>query len=171
MINKRIRRNIIDLEKNFPEEFGRFIVSLKSLMDSDDWFRITGIHGLQFKPDDPYILCPIDPKEVSKLTGFKEPMYCAHGVPEFLAWHTVYLLEFEYMLNKHNKSVSNEFISLPWLDLSNITSDDVNFLSDHTINITFDSTKLSITNPLHQGYIYKKNNLSDSFSNLFCGRF
>lgn len=37
--NKRIRRNIIDLKINYPEEFGKFIITLKSLMESDDWFR------------------------------------------------------------------------------------------------------------------------------------
>jgi predicted Zn-dependent protease len=158
--NKRIRRNIIDLKKNYPEEFGKFIISLKSLMESDDWFRITGIHGLQFKEDDPYILCPSNPKVVSELTGFKEPMYCPHGVSEFLAWHTVYLLEFEYMLNKHNKSINKDFISLPWLDLSNIQFDDVNFMSEPIITIIFDSTNQTIPNPLYQGYIYKKNNLT-----------
>ena len=157
---KRIRRSIIDLKKNYPEEFGRFIVSLKSLMESDDWFRITGIHGVQFKEDDPYILCPTDPGVVSKLTGFKEPMYCPHGVNEFLAWHTVYLLEFEYMLNKYNKSINKEFISLPWLDLSNIINEDVNFIVEPTITIIFDSIKQTIPNPLYQGYIYKKNNLT-----------
>lgn len=165
MFFKRIRRSIIDLRNNYPEEFGRFIMSLSLLLESDDWFRICGIHGLNFKPEDPFVLCPTDPKIVSELTGFKEPMYCPHGVCEFLAWHTVYLLEFEFILNKYNKSVNRDFISLPWLDLSNISNENLHFMSQPNIDILFDSQFLTVKNPLYSGYIYVKDKLTNTKRN------
>lgn len=165
MFSKRIRRSIIDLKNNYPDEFGRFIMSLLSLMESDDWFRISGIHGLNFKPNDNYVLCPIDPKIVSELTGFKEPMYCPHGVSEFLAWHTVYLLEFEFILNKFNKSLNKDFISLPWLDLSNIFNENLDFMSQPNIDILFDSNYINVKNPLYSGFIYIKNRLTSTKRN------
>ena len=105
--NKNKRMNIIDL-KNHPERFGRFIMALKNLEESDDWPRICGIHGNTFKPADPGVLCPTDPAIVTKIGETGEPFYCKHGVYSFIAWHTPYVYEFELLLNKYNKSKNTD---------------------------------------------------------------
>lgn len=155
---KRIRRNILDLKINYPEEFGRFIMALDVMIKSDDWNKICGVHGLSFNPFDKEILCPTNPIIVSQITGIGEPQYCPHGVRHFLIWHTVYLLEFEYLLNKYNQSeISNDFISLPWLNIASIVDDlngDYDFMSDKNITIQFDMKTITIPNPLIGGNIY-----------------
>lgn len=153
---KRIRKNIYDLKNNYPEEFGRFIMALDALIKSDDWERICGIHGLSFNPFDKSILCPTNPTIVSNITGIGEPQYCPHGVKHFLIWHTIFLLEFEFILNRYNQSkISNDFISLPWLDFPNIKTNDYSFMTDKYITIQFDSSTITILNPLVGGKIYK----------------
>jgi hypothetical protein len=155
---KRTRRNILDLKINYPEEFGRYIMALDAMIKSDDWERICGIHGLSFNPFDKNILCPTNPTIVSKITRIGEPQYCPHGVRHFLIWHTIYLLEFEFILNKYNQSkFSNQFISLPWLNIASIGDDKegkYNFMSDPNITIQFDSQIITIPNPLIGGKIY-----------------
>ena len=153
---KRIRKNIYDLKNNYPDEFGIFIMALDSMIKSDDWERICGIHGLSFNPFDKSILCPTNPTIVSKITGLGEPQYCPHGVNHFLIWHTIYLIEFEFILNLHNQSkISNEFISLPWLDISNIKTNDYSFMTEQNITIHFDKSTITIQNPLVAGKIFR----------------
>ena len=48
LAKKYKRYNIVDLKNNYPEEFGRFVMALKNLEESDDWYRICGIHGNTF---------------------------------------------------------------------------------------------------------------------------
>jgi len=161
--NKRIRRNILDLRNNYPEEFGRFVMALDAMIKSADWERICGIHGLTFNPSDKNILCPKDSATVSRITGIGEPQYCPHGVAHFSIWHTVYLLEFEFILNKYNQSqISNDFISLPWLDMPNVKNDNYSFLSDKSITIQFDLKTITIPNPLISGKIYRNGILQNT---------
>ena len=101
LAKKNKRMNIIDLKNNHPEEFGRFVMALKNLEESDDWYRICGIHGNTFKPNDPEVLCPTDPKVVSFLAETGEPQYCKHKVYTFIAWHVPYVYQFELLLNKY----------------------------------------------------------------------
>jgi hypothetical protein len=162
MVEKRIRRNIIDLKTNYPEEFGRFVMALDSLQKSPDWTRICGIHGLTFTSGDKGVLCPTDTKTVAMITGLGEPQYCPHGVKQFLAWHTVYLLEFEFLLNKYNKSVNKKFICLPWLDVPKIANTNCEFLSSPLITILFDSKTISIQNPLARGNIYRYGSMTQT---------
>jgi hypothetical protein len=152
---KRIRKNIFELKNNYPDEFGRFIMALDLMQKSDDWERICGIHGLTFNIFDKKILCPKDSSTVSRITGIGEPQYCPHGVKQFLIWHTIYLLEFEFLLNKYNKSINRDFISLPWLDVPNMNNDDYNFMSTINITIQYDSSIITIPNPLIGGRIFK----------------
>lgn len=156
---KRIRRNILDLKINYPEEFGRFVMALDAMIKSDDWERICGIHGLSFNPFDKQILCPTNSRIVSQITGIGEPQYCPHGVKHFLIWHTIYLLEFEFILNKYNQSkLTDEFISLPWLNVASIGDDvegNYDFMSEPNITIHFDSQIITIPNPLIGGKIYR----------------
>lgn len=155
---KRIRRNILDLKINYPEEFGRFVMALDAMIKSDDWERICGIHGISFNPFDKQILCPTNSAIISKITGIGEPQYCPHGVKHFLIWHTIYLLEFEFILNKYNQSkLTDEFISLPWLNVASIGDDvegNYDFMSEPNITIQFDLQIMTIPNPLIGGKIY-----------------
>jgi predicted Zn-dependent protease len=162
MIIKRIRRNIFDLKNNYPDEFGRFVMALDAFKKSDDWTRICGIHGLTFTYGDKGVLCPIDSTTVSRITGLGEPQYCPHGVKHFLIWHTIYLLEFEFVLNKYNQSINKEFISLPWLDVPNIKNTNTDFLSSPSITIKFDSKTITIKNPLVSGNIYRYGNITQT---------
>ena len=149
--NKRL--NVIDLKNNYPEEFGLFIMALKNLQESDDWSRICGIHGDTFKPDDPCVLCPTDPNVVSILSETGEPFYCKHSVYSFIAWHTPYVYQFELLLNKYNTSSNKNYITLPYLDLTNF-SNDFNFLDEPTIAILYNHRYILIENPLASSYYY-----------------
>ncbi len=89
LTDKYKRLNIIDLKNNHPTQFGNFMMALKNLEDSDDWYRICGIHGNLFKPNDKKVLCPTDPDVVTAISKTGELFYCKHKVSSFIAWHTV----------------------------------------------------------------------------------
>jgi hypothetical protein len=129
-------------------------MALKHLQESDDWYRICGIHGNTFKPNDSGVLCPTDPNIVTKIGETGEPFYCKHSVYSFIGWHTPYIYQFELLLNKYNKSQNTDYITLPYLDLTN-TSDDFNFINDTEICIMYDKRKIYINNPLASAYYYK----------------
>ena len=113
---KYLRRNIIVLKEKIPSEFGRFIHALRNLQLSDDWSRICGIHGNTFKPNDEGVKCPTDPAIVEKIGNTPdEPFYCAHSQTKFAVFHTVYIYQFELLLNKYNTSTDKNYISLPYL--------------------------------------------------------
>ena len=151
---KHKRHNILELKKYHEEDFGLFIMALKNLQESDDWYRICGIHGNTFKPNDPDVLCPTDPKVVSFIAETGEPQYCKHKVYEFIAWHVPYVYQFELLLNKYNTSKNKDYISLPYMDLTNF-SNDFTFLNDPKITISYDNRKTMIDNPLASAYYYK----------------
>lgn len=150
---KAKRLNIVDLKRNHPEDFGRFVMALKNLQDSDDWYRICGIHGNTFKPNDPKVLCPTDPNVVKVLAETGEPVYCKHKVSSFIAWHVPYIYQFELLLNKYNHSHNKNYIALPYLDLTNFNSD-FSFLNEEKISITYHDKKILIDNPLASAYYY-----------------
>jgi hypothetical protein len=145
--NKFLRQNIITLKEQFPSEFGRFIVALKNLEESEDWARICGIHGNTFNPSDPGVLCPTDPQIVTLIAQTGEPTYCPHSHPKFVAWHTPYIFQFETLLNLYNSSTNKEYITLPYLDLTNF-DDDFTFINEPTITIEFDGEIIEVPNPL-----------------------
>lgn len=147
------RYNVVDLRKNHPEKFGRFIMALKNLINSDDWARICGIHGDTFKPSDWEVKCPTDPTIVTEIGETGEPFYCKHSVYSFIAWHTPYVYQFELLLNKYNKSVNDDYITLPWLDLTDFTAD-FSFLNDPEITIIYDKRSIMTENPLAGAYYY-----------------
>jgi len=145
--HKHLRRNIVELHLHHPAEFGRFLMALKALEESDDWFRICGIHGNTFKPADAGVLCPTDPAVVEVVAATGEPVYCKHSVYPFIAWHVPYIYQFELMLNKYNPSENKAYIALPYLDLTDF-SQDLTFLNAHRITILFDGKEHTIANPL-----------------------
>lgn len=151
-----LRINIIDLKNKYPERFGRFIMALKNLEDSDDWYRICGIHGNTFKPNDPGVLCPTDTETVTKIAETGEPVYCKHSVYSFIAWHTPYLYQFELLLNKYNKPLKDEddyYITLPYIDLTDF-SQDFSFMNDPLITVFYNKRKITVENPLASAYYY-----------------
>jgi hypothetical protein len=149
----RMRYSVVDLKNNYPELFGRFIMALKNLINSDDWARICGIHGDTFKPGDTGVLCPTDPKIVTKIGCTDEPFYCKHSVYSFIAWHAPYVYQFELLLNKYNKSSNQDYITLPWLDLTDFNVD-FSFLNDPEITIFYDKKQITTENPLAGAYYY-----------------
>lgn len=151
--NKYIRENIITMKENHHYSFGKFIMALSNLENSDDWSRICGIHGNTFKPNDEGVLCPTDPKIVEELSKTGEPFYCAHSVEPFISWHVPYLYEFEKLLNLYNKSNDDEYITLPYFD---ITQQDVDysFLNSPEITIFYNNEYITISNPLASAYYY-----------------
>ena len=153
---KHKRLNIIKLKNDYPEKFGIFMMALKNLEESCDWYRICGIHGDTFRPDDKKVLCPTDPDIVTAIGKTDEPFYCKHKVYSFIAWHTPYVYQFELLLNKYNKSTNKEYITLPYLDLTDY-SVDFSFLNLEKITIRYDKNDITIDNPLASAYYYKDN--------------
>ena len=154
--NKYTRHNIIYLKENTPDKFGIFIMALKNLEESDDWYRICGIHGNTFKPNDPAVLCPTDPSSVTIIAKTGEPFYCAHSVEPFIAWHVPYIYQFELLLNKYNTSVYKEYITLPYFDITQ-QHYDYSFMNEPTITISFDGETITVDNPLAGAFYYKDN--------------
>lgn len=155
--NKVIRYDINTLKNEFPDKFGRFIVALKNLEESDDWYRICGIHGNTFKPNDPAVLCPTDISTVTLIAQTGEPTYCPHSNVKFIGWHTPYIYQFELLLNQYNTSVNREYISLPYLDLTQ-TNDNFSFLNEPTITVLFDDNTITVPNPLSTVIAYYYDN-------------
>ena len=155
IVNKKyIRQNIVTLKKENPREFGRFMMALKNLEDSDEWPRICGIHGNTFKPCDPEVLCPTDPVIVSQLAKTGEPFYCAHSVEPFITWHVPYLHEFEKLLNIFNYSKNQTYIALPYFDICQQNCD-YSFMNRPEITILYDNNeKITIRNPLASATYY-----------------
>jgi hypothetical protein len=160
------RHNIIDLKNNYPEKFGQFIMALKNLEESDDWYRICGIHGDTFKPNDKKVLCPTDPEIVTAIGKTGEPFYCKHSVYSFIAWHTPYIYQFELLLNKYNNSSNKNYISLPYLDLTDTTVD-FTFINMDKITIKYENKEITIDNPLAGAYYYVDNMKTKTTRNGF----
>lgn len=163
--NKFLRINIVELKKN-EYEFGRFVMALKNLEESDDWPRIAGIHGNTFKPNDPGVLCPTNLDVVEKLAETGEPFYCKHSVVSFIAWHTPYIYQFELLLNKYNNCEDKSYIALPYLDLT-IQTDNFDFLNEPEIDILFNNEYIRISNPLAGATYYVNGIKTDTTRNGF----
>ena len=153
--NKHLRRNLLDLHKNHPIEFGKFMVALRNLQESPDWSRICGIHGNTFDPQDKEVVIPTDPTVVEVIGNTPhEPFYCAHSETRFAAWHTSYIYEYELLLNKYNTSENKDYICLPYLYLTETPEDDYKFVNQLSIEVLFDGKKITMTNPLAAPNVY-----------------
>lgn len=161
--NKFLRVNIVDLVVN-EYEFGRFIMALKNLEESEDWPRIAGIHGNTFKPDDPGVLCPTASNIVEEIAETGEPFYCKHSVVSFIAWHAPYIYQFELLLNKYNHSEDKSYITLPYLDLT-IETDNFDFLNKKEIIILYNSKYITVSNPLAGATYYVDGKLTNTQRN------
>jgi len=141
-------------------------MSLKNLIHSDDWTRISGVHGNTFKKNDQCVKCPTDPAVVTEIGETGEPFYCKHSVYSFIAWHAPYIYQFELLLNKYNSSSNPEYITLPWLDLTN-TNYDYSFLNDKEIKILYENDSIIVENPLAGAYYYTDDNITLTTRNGF----
>ena len=136
-------------------EFSRFVLALHNLVNSDDWFRIAGIHGSIFLKDDADILCPRDPIVIAQLMKNDEPTYCCHNDDRFLIWHRVYLYEFELLLRKYDvyKNKQNP-IMLPYLNWL-VIDKKLFFVNEENIIVYLESKEqITIHNPLYSGRLY-----------------
>ena len=136
-------------------EFSRFVLALHNLVNSDDWFRIAGIHGSIFLKDDTDILCPRDPVVIAQLMKNDEPTYCCHNDDRFLIWHRVYLYEFELLLRKYDvyKNKTNP-IMLPYLNWL-VIDEKIFFVNEENITVYLENgEQITIHNPLYSGRLY-----------------
>ena len=156
--NKRLEIRELYENDNINFEFSRFILALNNLINSDDWFRIAGIHGSIFLNDDNDILCPKDPIIIAEIMKNEEPTYCCHSDDRFLIWHRVYIHEFELLLRKYDvyKNKQNP-IMLPYLNWLNIDKN-LFFVNEENITVYLENLEnletITIHNPLYSGRIF-----------------
>jgi len=167
MDNEKIRLEIRELYENdnINYEFSRFILALDNLINSDDWFRIAGIHGSIFLKDDSDILCPRDPEIIAQLMKNDEPTYCCHNDDRFLIWHRVYLYEFELLLRKYDvyKNKKNP-IMLPYLNWL-VIDEKIFFVNEKNITVYLENREpITIHNPLFSGRLYDEDD-KDGYTN------
>ncbi len=163
-----VRLEIRELFKNdnINYEFSRFVLALHNLVNSDDWFRIAGIHGSIFLKDDTDILCSKDPIVIAQLMKNDEPTYCCHNDDRFLIWHRVYLYEFELLLRKYDvyKNKLNP-IMLPYLNWL-IIDEKIFFVNEENITVYLESGETTnIHNPLYSGRIYDEDDDKEGYTN------
>jgi len=89
-----LRRELRDLQRNFPDLFNLFILGLKNLEGQDDklltsYAQVAGIHGMPYAPWDG-VASNTDWKSSSGFGG-----YCTHSSVLFLTWHRPYLALYE----------------------------------------------------------------------------
>ncbi|KAK4116618.1 Monophenol monooxygenase [Canariomyces notabilis] len=89
-----VRRELRDLERNYPDQFNLYILGLKNLEGQDQsrltsYYQIAGIHGMPYKPWN----------GVGSQTNWQSTSgfggYCTHSSILFLTWHRPYLALYE----------------------------------------------------------------------------
>jgi tyrosinase len=89
-----LRRELRDLQRNFPDQYNLFILGLKSLEGQDgniqtSYYQIAGIHGMPYKPWNG-VGSSTNWQNTSRFGG-----YCTHSSILFLTWHRPYLALYE----------------------------------------------------------------------------
>lgn len=89
-----LRRELRDLQKNYPDQFNLLVLGLKSLEGQDEtkltsYYQIAGVHGMPYKPWDG-VDSNTDWQSTSGFGG-----YCTHSSILFLTWHRPYLALYE----------------------------------------------------------------------------
>ncbi|KAK3309791.1 uncharacterized protein B0T15DRAFT_545814 [Chaetomium strumarium] len=110
-----LRREIRDLQQNFPDQFNLLILGLKALESQDEgkltsYYQIAGIHGMPFKPWNG-VGSDTDWQTSSGFGG-----YCTHSSILFLTWHRPYLALFEQSLYNVVQEVAKQFPQGPLRD-------------------------------------------------------
>ncbi|SPN96684.1 related to Tyrosinase [Cephalotrichum gorgonifer] len=88
-----LRREIRDLEANFPDQFNLYILGLRALQarskdDPTSYYQIAGIHGMPYKVWN----------NANGIQDFQFGGYCTHSSILFITWHRPYLALFEQAL-------------------------------------------------------------------------
>jgi len=164
--NKRLEIRELYENDSANYEFSRFVLALNNLVNSDDWFRIAGIHGSIFLKDDVEVLCPRDPVIIAQLMKNDEPTYCCHNDDRFLIWHRVYLYEFELLLRKYDvyKNKLNP-IMLPYLNWL-IIDEKIFFVNEENITVYLENGEpITIHNPLYSGRLYDEDENGNYINN------
>lgn len=89
-----LRREIRDLQRNFPDQFNLYVLGLQHLQGLDEnqltsFYQIAGIHGLPYKPWNG-VGSNTDWQRSSGFGG-----YCTHSSILFITWHRPYLALYE----------------------------------------------------------------------------
>ncbi|ORY14554.1 hypothetical protein BCR34DRAFT_599107 [Clohesyomyces aquaticus] len=98
-----VRREIRDLQTNFPDQWNVYILGLRSfqLTDQSDpvsFYQIAGIHGRPYVPW----------QGVEGIPG-KQSGYCPHSNALFFGWHRAYLVLYEQELYRHIQQIAALF--------------------------------------------------------------
>ncbi|KAF2203556.1 Di-copper centre-containing protein [Delitschia confertaspora ATCC 74209] len=153
-----IRREIRDLQQNYPDTWNLYLLGLQSfqMVDQKDplsFYQIAGIHGV------PYVPWANAQGIPGKRTG-----YCPHQNVMFFGWHRAYLALYEQQLYKHVLNISQQFpeplceryataadqFRIPYWDwaVENATVPDA--ILQPTVRVTgTDGQEQEIENPLH----------------------
>lgn len=89
-----LRRELRDLQANYPDQFNLLILGLKNYQGKDElaltsYYQVAGIHGLPYKPWNG-VGSNTDWQSTSGFGG-----YCTHSSILFLTWHRPYLALYE----------------------------------------------------------------------------
>ena len=89
-----LRREVRDLQRNFPEQFNLYVLGLQHLQglnENEDrsYYQISGIHGLPYKPWNG-VGSSTNWRTASGLGG-----YCTHSSVLFTTWHRPYVALYE----------------------------------------------------------------------------
>jgi tyrosinase len=99
-----LRREIRDLQRNFPDQFNLLILGLRGFMQQDEealtsYYQIAGIHGMPFKPWD----------NVQGISDWEFGGYCTHSSVLFVPWHRPYCALFEQALYAVVQGIAKQF--------------------------------------------------------------
>ncbi|KAH6650426.1 common central domain of tyrosinase-domain-containing protein [Chaetomium tenue] len=103
-----LRRELLELQHNFPDHYNLFILGLKNLQRQDEniltsYYQIAGIHGMPYKPWN----------GVGSNTNWRNTSgfggYCTHSSILFLTWHRPYLALYEQSLYNAVQKVARRF--------------------------------------------------------------
>jgi len=103
-----LRREIRDLQRNFPDQFNLYVLGLQNFQGLDEnqltsYYQVSGIHGLPFKPWNG-VGSSTDWASSSGFGG-----YCTHSSILFLTWHRPYLALYEQALYNSVQAVAQRF--------------------------------------------------------------
>ena len=99
-----LRREIRDLQSNFPDQWNLYLLGLQALQNVDtsdmqSYYQIAGIHGMPYSPWN----------GVGGIDDYNYGGYCTHTSVLFLTWHRPYLALYEQSLFAQVQTVANSF--------------------------------------------------------------
>ncbi|KAK0624826.1 hypothetical protein B0T17DRAFT_531175 [Bombardia bombarda] len=178
-----LRREVRDLQRNFPDQFDLYILGLQNLQGLNEaqltsYYQLAGIHGMPFKPWNG-VGSDTDWQSTSGFGG-----YCTHSSILFLPWHRPYLALYEQSLYVSVQAVAKKFpagavrdryvaaakdFRAPYFDWASQppagSSAFPSILTSSTIRVTdVDGATKSVTNPLYRFSFHPVNPVKSDFS-------